>query len=158
MMKQKNFAIICFVSILSILIANPVFAITYTASISPTTLTLEWGQSQYVYTSVTNNNFWYSINCQSSLDGSSWSSAVRINAGQSGSVPILITAQTTGTSTTTIGITTKCVSDDTNDAPVTFVKSITLSYPTQEQLNAYNSLTSAQNSINDANNAKTSAH
>ena len=54
---HKFLLIYCLIALVAI---NPaVFAISYTASISQLSLTLEWGRSTTVYTSVTNNNFWY---------------------------------------------------------------------------------------------------
>src|SRR3989338_9957916 len=144
---SRNILVYCLIFVL--LVSLPAFAIDYAATTAPTSLNLEWGQSSNVITRVTNNNFWYSINCQSSLDGSSWTSVVRINTGQTGSIPMTITAPTSGVATISIGVITRCVSDDKSDSPATFTRYVSLTYPTQEQLNAYNSLNSASSSIND---------
>src|SRR3989344_9512005 len=129
-----------YTAIILTLIISPVFAITATAYISPTSLTLDWGQSAAVGTYVKNNNFFYSINCQSTLDGSSWTPVVRIsNGGQTKSVSISVSAPTTSGSviTTTIPVTTRCISDDTSDSPQMFYNSVSLTYPTQAQFDAY---------------------
>ncbi|MBI4154066.1 hypothetical protein HY501_01915 [Candidatus Woesearchaeota archaeon] len=154
-----------------LVLTMPVFAANYAIqSVTPSSLTLDWGQSSNVNVPIKSNELFLGMTCYASSVTSSLlpSQGLNIGAGSTGTISVPVSAPDYQVAagglfigTTTVVLTVQCATsfDSQYQKQTTFV---TLTVPTsgtlQAKQNAESVINDANSAINNAINAKNSAY